>query len=183
VSAARAAVFLDRDGTINEDTAYVSRPEDMVLLPRAAPAIARLNDAGLPVVVVSNQSGIGRGYFTREEYDRIAARLDELLRAEGARLDATYICPHAPSDPLACDCRKPATLLFRRAAADLELDLQRSWFIGDRVRDVEPAAALGGRGILLLGPSTPPEDAARASRHFATAVSLWDAVDKVLGGA
>ena len=145
----RAAAFLDRDGTIIRDTDYVGSPDEVELLPGAAAAIRALNDAHIPVVVVTNQSGIARGYFTQADYERVAARLDELLRADGARIDATYVCPHLPEITGACECRKPGTLLFRRAAEDLGLDLARSWYIGDKPRDVEPARALGGTGILV----------------------------------
>lgn len=176
----RPAVFLDRDGTINVDTHYVSRPEDVALIPGAAPAIARLNAAGFPVIVVSNQSGIGRGYLTMEEYQRVEQRLAALLAEQGARVDATYICPHAPSTP-PCDCRKPGTALYHRAAAEHAIDLARSWFIGDRWRDIAPARVLGGRGILVPNAGTPDEDRALATREMEVAEGLEEAVGRVLG--
>ncbi|HEX6534292.1 MAG TPA: HAD family hydrolase [Gemmatimonadaceae bacterium] len=178
---ARPAVFLDRDGTLNADTGYPSRPEDVVLIEGAADAVARLNAAGLPVVVVSNQSGIGRGYLTSDDYERVRRRLEELLAAAGAHVDATYICPHAPGDP-PCECRKPGTLLFRRAAADLALDLARSWYIGDRWRDVSPALELGGHPLLVPSPATPPADLERAAERGVVAGSLGAAVGIVLDG-
>jgi histidinol-phosphate phosphatase family protein len=181
VTVARAAVFLDRDGTINVDTDYVSRPEDVALIPGAARAIARLNERAIPVIVVSNQSGIGRGYFSTAEYDRVRARIESLLAEEGARVDATYVCPHAPSEPPRCECRKPGTLLFRQAAADHGLDLSRSWYVGDKLRDVEPARALGGRGILVRGPATPPDDLRVAAPHFPVVDTLAQAVSDILG--
>jgi histidinol-phosphate phosphatase family protein len=158
----RPAAFLDRDGTIIEDMDYISRPEDVRLLSGAADAIRSLNGAGVPVIVVSNQSGIGRGYFDYDAFERVQTRIEELLRAEGARLDATYICPHAPSDPLACSCRKPGVGLFQRAAAEHDLDLPASWYVGDRWRDVEPALTLHGRGFLVPARSTPAVDLERA---------------------
>lgn len=182
----RPAVFLDRDGTINVDTHYLRRPEDVALLPGAAEAIARLNRAGVPVIVVSNQSGIGRGLLTCAEYELVRARLDELLAMRGAQVNATYICPHAPSaesgDPV-CDCRKPGTLLFRTAATDHSLDLARSTFIGDRWRDVAPALAFEARGILVPSPDTPASDVARASASAEMLVepTLGAAVARLLG--
>jgi histidinol-phosphate phosphatase family protein len=180
----RPAVFLDRDGTINVDTHYLRRPEDVQLIPGAAEAIARLNAAAIPVIVVSNQSGIGRGLLTQSEYDSVRARIEKLLARSGARIDATYICPHAPSSEGApmCECRKPGTLLFRTAAAEHSIDLQRSTFIGDRWRDVSPALELGGRGILIPSLDTHPSDLERARTGLAVVSTLGEAVDRVLGG-
>lgn len=180
----RRAVFLDRDGTINVDTHFVRRPEDVRLIPGAAEAIARLNAEGIPVVVVSNQSGIGRGLLTRAEYDAVRARIDELLALSGAHIDATYICPHAPSpDGTAlCQCRKPSTLLFRTAASEKSIDLSRSTFIGDRWRDVAPALELGARGILIPSPDTSAADVERARAELRVADTLGEAVDCVLDG-
>ena len=177
----RPAAFLDRDGTIIEDVAYLARPDDLRLLPGAADAVRRLNDAGLAVVVVTNQSAIARGLLDEATYERVRARLDEMLaEAAGARLDATYHCPHHPDFDVACACRKPGTALYERAARDLALDPARSLFVGDRLRDVLPARAFGGRGILIAGPATPPEDLARAEREFETVGSLAEAVDRIL---
>lgn len=181
----RPAVFLDRDGTINVDTHYLRRPEDVQLIPGAAEAIARLNAAGVPVIVVSNQSGIGRGLLTHVEYEAVRARIEELLVSAGARIDATYICPHAPSPDggvALCKCRKPGTLLFRTAAAEHSIDLSRSTFIGDRWRDVSPALELGARGILVPSPDTPPDNLARARNELEVAGTLAGAVDRVLRG-
>jgi histidinol-phosphate phosphatase family protein len=181
----RPAVFLDRDGTINLDTHYVRRPEDVQLIPGAAEAIARLNAAGIPVIVVSNQSGIGRGLMTRAEYDAVSARIDELLALSGARIDATYICPHAPSPDggaALCDCRKPGTLLFRTAATEHSIDLSRSTFIGDRWRDISPALELGARGILVPSSDTPSDDLRRARVELAVTDTLEAAVADVLRG-
>jgi D-glycero-D-manno-heptose 1,7-bisphosphate phosphatase len=175
----RPAAFLDRDGTIVQDTGYLRDPRTVALIPGAAGALRRLNDARVPVVVVTNQSGLARGLITAADYDAVRARMEALLVAEGARVEATYICPHAPDD--ACDCRKPAPLLFRRAAAEHSLDLGRSAYIGDRWRDAAPAATLGGFGMLVVRPTTPAEDLARAEADgIATVRSLDEAVDRFL---
>ena len=160
----RAAAFLDRDGTIIRDTGYVASPDDVELLPDAAPAIRALNDAGVAVVVVSNQSGLGRGYFSPADYERVQQRVADVLAAAGARLDAVYICPHAPAadGSPACECRKPGTLLYRRAAHEHGLALARSWCVGDRWRDVAPALELGARAILVPSPATPADELALA---------------------
>ena len=162
MSVSRPAAFLDRDGTIIEDVGFIARPDDARLLPGVADAIGALNDAGVPVVVVSNQSGIGRGYSSHDDFERVQARIEELLGTLGAHLDATYICPHSPNDLPPCTCRKPGVALFQRAARDHGLDLARSWYVGDKWRDVEPARILGGRGVLVPAPSTPPDDLAHA---------------------
>ena len=174
---ARPAAFLDRDGTIIEDENYLARPEQVHLLPGAADAVRRLNDAGIPVVIVTNQSGIARGLLTTEAYERVHQRLLELLANDGARIDAAYMCPHHPDFTGECNCRKPGTLLYRLAAAEHDLDVARSLFIGDRWRDIEPAQTLGGRGILIAGPATPTEDRERAEREGIDVVdSLAEAV-------
>lgn len=179
----RPAVFLDRDGTLIEDRHYLGDPAEVRLLPGAADAVRRLNDAGLAVVVVTNQSGIARGLLTEAAYLATARRLDELLAAEHARLDGQYYCPHLPELSGPCDCRKPGPLLYQRAGTDLGLDLARSWWIGDRLRDVEGAERFGGRGILVPGnagsePSQPP-----AAARWHTASGIPAAVDLVLATA
>lgn len=176
----RPAAFLDRDGTVIEDAHYIGRADDVRLLPGAAAAIARLNAAGVPVVIISNQSGIGRGLFTLDDYERVRARLDALLAAEGARLDATYICPHHPDTTGPCDCRKPGTLMHRQAAAALALDPARSAYVGDRWRDIAPALALGGRGILVPSPDTPRAEREQAERDAEVAATLGEAVERIL---
>jgi histidinol-phosphate phosphatase family protein len=169
--AARPAVFLDRDGTIIEDAGYLRDRDRVRLLPGAAQAIGRLNRAGIPAVVATNQSGIARGLLDEAAYQATRARLDRLLGDAGARLDGHYHCPHHPDITGPCDCRKPGLLLYRRAARDLGLDLEASWWIGDRPRDVEPATALGGRGILVGGAHAP---------GFAAAADLAEAVSRIL---
>jgi D-glycero-D-manno-heptose 1,7-bisphosphate phosphatase len=109
---ARRAAFLDRDGTIITDVSYIARPEDVRLVPGATTAIRRLNDNGIPVVVVTNQSGIAQRKFTTADYEAVRARVTELLAADHATIDAEYYCPHHPAMTGPCDCRKPARLLF-----------------------------------------------------------------------
>jgi D-glycero-D-manno-heptose 1,7-bisphosphate phosphatase len=177
----RGGVFLDRDGTIIDDVHYLARPELVRLRPGAGTAIARLNRAGIPVVVVTNQSGIARGMFSEAEYERVHERMVQLLAAERAHVDATYMCPHHPHYGGSCECRKPGTLLFRRAAREHRLDLERSTFVGDRWRDVSPGIALGGRGILIADDETPSEDVeAAVAARVPLARSLSDAVAQLL---
>lgn len=177
----RPVAFLDRDGTIMEDTGYPNDPATVALLPGAAAAIRRLNEAGIPVVVVTNQSGIARGYVTWAEYEGVRARLEALLAAEGARIDATALCPHAPELDGPCDCRKPATGGHHRAAAGLGREAWGGWCIGDRMSDVECAGPLAGTGVLVLtGQGANHADAARAAGH-AIAADLAAAVQFLLG--
>jgi histidinol-phosphate phosphatase family protein len=178
---ARLAAFLDRDGTIIRDAAYVRDPADVALLPGAAAAIRHLNAANIPVIVVTNQSGLARGLFTPRDYERVRRRIDELLAAERARIDATYACPHFPDISGPCECRKPGLKLYRDAIAEHGLDSAQSLFVGDRWRDVAPAASLGGRAIMLDVSSTPDEDRDRARLEgIPTARSLREAVDTFL---
>ena len=145
------AVFLDRDGTINHDTGYIDRPERLNLIPGAAKAIGRLNRAGVRVIVVSNQSAIGRGRLTREGLEGVHRKLRVLLEAEGARLDAIYACPHSP-DGRACRCRKPAPGMILWALQDFakdRIDLSRSYVVGDKEIDILLARAVGARPILV----------------------------------
>lgn len=175
------AAFIDRDGTIIRDAAYVRDPKDVELLPGAADAVRRLNERGIPVIVVTNQSGIARGYLGPDDYELVRQRLDVLLAESGARIDATYMCPHYPTITGECDCRKPGLALYKQAIGERNLDPARSLFTGDRWRDVAPGRALGGRGILLDVDSTPNEDRAMAVEVSAeTAESLGEAVDLFL---
>lgn len=170
-----SAVFLDRDGTIIRDLHYLSRPEQVELLDGAADAIARINAALVPAVVVTNQSGIGRGYFSVRDYEATEQRLNELLAERGAHLDATYYCPHTPEEK--CRCRKPDTLLFERAAEDLDIDLGSALFIGDRLRDIEPAERFGAKGVLIPIPTTPGDEIAHTMKSARVAESLSIALD------
>src|SRR5204863_2629343 len=124
-------------------------PGKVKLLPGAADAIKRLNEHGYLVVIVTNQSGIGRGRYTVLDYSAVQRRLVELLEAHDARVDGAYFCPHHPQFTGPCECRKPGLLLFREAQAALGLDLTRCCWVGDRLSDVEPARKLGGRALLV----------------------------------
>lgn len=175
MNALPSAAFLDRDGTIIVDREFISRPEDVELIEGAAEAVARINATLVPVVVVTNQSGIGRGYFTKTDYERVKERVDQLLAERGARIDATYFCPHKPEDD--CECRKPGRLLFDNAAMDLGIDLREALLIGDRLRDIEPAVAFGARGVLVPASHTPAEEVAQAMKSARVADSLATALD------
>jgi len=177
----RRAAFLDRDGTIIEDVDYIARPEQVRLRPTAAEAIALLNAHNVAVVVITNQSGIARGFFTVADYEAVQARVVEALAERGAHIDATYYCPHYPGVSGPCDCRKPRTRLFDEAIAALDLALLESMFAGDRARDVLPAGAFGGSAFLVTAPSTPPGDLEEAQHAGATIVdSLLEAVQRFL---
>lgn len=181
---ARPALFLDRDGTIIADAHYPSEPDQVALLAGAAVAIARANAAKIPVVVVTNQSGIARGHITEAQYESVRTRLDDLLLAQGAYVDATYHCPHWPERDGPCECRKPGIGMHRDAARAMGLSLTASVYMGDRWRDVHPALTTGGLGILVPGEETPMEDIVRA-REFArpgiqVATSITDAVAMAL---
>jgi D-glycero-D-manno-heptose 1,7-bisphosphate phosphatase len=176
----RRAAFLDRDGTLIEDRHYLADPAGVALIAGAAAAVRALNDAGVVVVIVTNQSGIARGYFGEADYERVAARVEELLAAEGARVDAAYHCPHHPSVSGPCACRKPGTLLYERAVAEHGLDPARSLYAGDRWRDVAPAHAFGGMGVLVATHDTAPADVLRAQAEAHVATTLGAAVERFL---
>jgi D-glycero-D-manno-heptose 1,7-bisphosphate phosphatase len=175
-----SVVFLDRDGTVMVDTRYPRDPAVVELAPGAAEAIGLLNDAGVPVAIVTNQSGIARGLLTEDDYRRVQARLEQLLADRGARIDASYHCPHHPDLTGPCDCRKPATKLFEQAAADLGADLRHAAFVGDRLRDVSPALRYGARGILVQAPSSPAEEVEQARALGAVVPSILAAVETLL---
>ena len=143
----QAAVFLDRDGTVIVDAGYPSDPAQVQLLPSAAAGLARLKQAGFKLVLISNQSGIGRGLVSPADAERVHDRLVDDLAAAGVTLDGAYYCPHAPAD--ACACRKPSPELIFRAARELEIDPARSFMVGDRVSDLEAGRRAGCRTILF----------------------------------
>ena len=176
----RPAVFLDRDGTLIEDRSYLRDPDQVTLLPGASGAVRRLDRAGLPVIVVTNQSGIARGRFTVADYEAVQQRLGALLAAQGARLDGAYFCPHHPQFTGPCDCRKPGLKLFRDAQAAFDIDFAQSWWVGDRLSDVQPARALGGHGVLVVtGDGNLHQGQARAGGVTVVA-DIGEAVEKIL---
>ncbi|MFN0099443.1 MAG: D-glycero-alpha-D-manno-heptose-1,7-bisphosphate 7-phosphatase [Gemmatimonadaceae bacterium] len=177
----RPALFCDRDGTIIRDAHYLRDPALVELLPGASAMLRNFAEAGYALVVVTNQSGIARGLLSEADYQAVRARLDAELATDGVRLDASMHCPHEPSISGPCRCRKPGTLLHEQAAAALDLDLTRSVYLGDRWRDVAPALALGGRGILVPGPDTPADDVMRARAEAEVAPTLADVTRLVLG--
>ena len=174
---ARSALFLDRDGTLIADAHYPSDPAQVVLLPGAARAVARANAATIPVVIVTNQSGIGRGHITEAQYETVRARLDELLALEGAHVDATYFCPHWPERDGQCACRKPGIGMHKDAAHAMQLSLPASVYVGDRWRDVQPAIAVGGLGILVPGAETPMDDLLRAREFTRPGVQVAESIE------
>jgi len=145
----RPAVFLDRDGTLIAEREYLADPDGVILLEGVPEALKQFREAGYALVVVTNQSGIARGLYSLEDYYSVAQRLDEYLIREGVRPDATYFCPHHPDFTGPCACRKPGLGMYQQAATELGLDLEGSFFVGDRPKDVLPAIELGGRGYMV----------------------------------
>jgi len=146
-------VFLDRDGTTNRDTGYIKTPDELQIFPGAVEAVARLKQAGARVVMITNQSGVGRGLFSIETLGAIHAKLRAVFDAGGAPFDGLYYCPHHPDD--GCACRKPGTVMVERAVADLGLDLSRVYVVGDQRRDIDLARRIGAKGILVTtGPTS-----------------------------
>ena len=183
----RRAVFLDRDGTIGEELGYVNHIDRFQIFPYAAEAIRELNQAKIPVVVVTNQSGIARNIFPESLVHEVHKKMIAELAAGGARVDAIYFCPHKSED--ACECRKPNPGLLDRAAREHALDLAGSWIVGDRYADLEMGHAVGARGILVMtGYGRGEYELHRATwprQPDALAENLRDAVRRILqnGGA
>lgn len=153
-------IFLDRDGTINEEVHYLYRAEDLRLIPGSAEAIRRFREAGYHVIVVTNQAGVGRGYYTEEEVDQLHAYLNQVLGEEGAHIDAFYFCPHHPEHGVGayrvrCRCRKPGVGMFEQAEEALfqetgvRIDKAHSFMIGDKRSDLEAGHNFGVRSILV----------------------------------
>ena len=178
-------VFLDRDGTLNYDPGYLKIAADLKLLPGVASALARLKQAGARLVVVTNQSGVGRGMITLKDLEAIHARLQGLLEQEQAALDAIYFCPHHPND--GCHCRKPNAGMVERAVSELQLDLRRSYMIGDHARDVQLAQRVGAKAILITSGSVDQQalDRLQAEQVMPDTVakSMAEAVDWILADA
>lgn len=155
----RPFVFLDRDGTLLADPGYLHRIEDYALLPGVIEGLRTLREAGFGLAIVTNQSGIGRGYFAQAAFEALQAHLLADLERGGVRIDASYFCPHLPD--AGCACRKPATGMLLRAEAELDADLAQSWVIGNAPSDVELARRAGCRAIRVGGEAASLEEAAR----------------------
>jgi D-glycero-D-manno-heptose 1,7-bisphosphate phosphatase len=156
------AVFLDRDGTVNEEAGYLDDLSKLRLLPGAGAAIKRLNEAGFQVVLVTNQSGVARGYFPESLVHDAHALLCKMLKSEGARIDAVYYCPHHPKAgnshyTVDCECRKPKTGLIDRAVKELGIDRGHSYMVGDKWSDVELAQRAGVHAVLVMSGFAPDD--------------------------
>jgi D-glycero-D-manno-heptose 1,7-bisphosphate phosphatase len=159
---ASRAVFLDRDGTISREVGYIRDLDHLELLPKSAEAIRRLNRSGMKVIVVTNQSGVARGYYPEAHVRRVNDRLTALLKAEGAELDGIYYCPHHPTEgsgpyTQSCRCRKPEPGMLHQAALDQPIDLGRSFVVGDKLTDMEMAHRVGAKGVMVLTGHGPDE--------------------------
>jgi rfaE bifunctional protein nucleotidyltransferase chain/domain len=141
------AVFLDRDGTINKEISYLHDPEDFEILPNALKGIKKVQDMGYKIIIVSNQPGIGMGYYTKEDFYRVNREMLSLFSKAAILVDKIYFCPHSKSEK--CDCRKPGQSLIKRAKEDLNLDLPNSFFIGDKSSDMETGKRAGMKTILV----------------------------------
>ena len=178
----RPAVFIDRDGTLNEEVDYLCRPQEAVLTPGAGRAISVLNERGIPVLVISNQAGIGKGKFGWKDYESVMHRLDELLAGAGARIDGAYVCPFHPSaqddyrHPSHPD-RKPNPGMLMRAAREHHIDLANSWMIGDKTIDLEAGRNAGCRVALVRTGYGTATDGALAD---VVAANLAEAIEKIL---
>jgi D-glycero-D-manno-heptose 1,7-bisphosphate phosphatase len=183
------AVFLDRDGTVNEEVGYLTDLSRLRLIAGAGAAIKRLNHAGYKVILVTNQSGVARGYFPESLVHEAHERLTNMLREEGAVLDGIYYCPHHPTAgnanyTMACDCRKPGTGLIDTAAMDFDIDINRSFMIGDKWSDVELAQRAGVHAILVMSGFAPDEPGNKRPDHVLdpdyTASNISEAVDWII---
>lgn len=186
----RPAVFIDRDGTISEEVGYVNHPSRFRLFSYSAEAIKVLNDNGWLAIVITNQAGVARGYFSEDVIVNVHKQLESDLRVGSAQLDAIYYCAHHPSvgEPpyrFDCDCRKPKTGLIDRAAQDFEIDLAASWMAGDRYSDVELARNAGLHSAFLLsGYGRGEWEYQRGSWNYQPDLvceNLLDAVKKIVG--
>lgn len=169
------AVFLDRDGTLMQDVGYPRHPDQVVLLPGTAEALAACRKAGFRLAIISNQSGVGRGYFGTDAVDAVHTRLLALLAQQGVRIDDSQYCLHAPED--ACACRKPSPLMIQRSAKTLDADLSRSFMVGDKPSDVEAGRRAGCHSVLLGAQSEPSGPGSQVS-----SVRDWEAALRLILG-
>ncbi len=183
------AVFLDRDGTLVEPRHYPSSPDELILYPNLAPQLRHLREAGFRLAIITNQSGVARGYFDEDDLERMHESITLELRGQGVEIDGIFYCPHHPDGvvpelSITCSCRKPEPGLLREAAADLQVDLERSWFIGDILDDVEAGNRAGCRTILVdLGTESPPTAPIRTPNYVASdtehALRIVRAVERI----
>ena len=164
----RPWLILDRDDTLLDDPGYLSDPEAVKFLPDALEGLERFHRAGWPLVLVTNQSGVGRGYFGLEEVQAVHRRLEEMLAEKGVELAGIYLCPHAPQE--GCPCRKPETRLAERAASDLGLDLAKSVMVGDKLSDLELGRRIGSKFVAQIVAKREP--LAQADGHFESLTEL-----------
>lgn len=186
------AVFLDRDGTINEEAGYMDSLEKLKIIPEAFEAIKLINENGMKAITISNQSGIGRGILTEEFVISINRTIQLGLNEKGARIDKFYFCPHHPKEAkgiylLKCDCRKPAPGMLLQAAQEFNIDLTRSYFIGDRLIDIETGKRVGAKGILVrtgygedLINNIGPDKATPENKPDFVALDILEAVEWIL---
>lgn len=167
------AVFLDRDGTLMQDVGYPRHPDQVALLPGVTEALAACRNAGFLLAIISNQSGVGRGYFDIDAVDAVHTRLLTLLAQQGVRIDDSQYCLHAPDD--GCACRKPSPLMIQRSARKLGADLSRSFMVGDKTSDTEAGRRAGCHSILLGSQA----EAAGAESHVSSARD-WEAVLRLI---
>jgi len=183
------AVFLDRDGVISEEVGYIADREHLRLIPQSAKAVKLINQSGLKIIAITNQSGVARGYFSEEMLGHIHRKMEKLLSDQGAFLDGIYYCPHHPEGTVEayrvkCDCRKPATGLLIQAAQEHSIDVSSSYLVGDKRTDIECAHRAGAKGILVLTGYGKDElrkinRAALAQPHY-IAADLLDAVQWII---
>jgi D-glycero-D-manno-heptose 1,7-bisphosphate phosphatase len=183
------AVFVDRDGVISEEVGYIGDREQLRLIPQSAEAVKLINQSGLKIIAITNQSGVARGYFSEEMLAHIHRKMEKLLSGQGAFLDGIYYCPHHPEGTITayrmkCDCRKPATGLLIQAAQEHAIDVSSSYLVGDKRTDIECAHRAGAKGILVLtgygkDELTKINKAALAQPHY-IAADLLNAVQWII---
>ncbi len=182
----RRAAFLDRDGTIIADIGYLDDPEDIDFIPGAAMAIRSLNEAGIAVIILSNQSGVARGFFSIEKAREIETALIEKLKEQGALVDASYFCPHHPEGKvpefsLRCRCRKPLPGMAETAATRFNIDMSKSWVIGDKASDIGLAKNIGAEALLVrTGVGKETETALDPGDSIAVFDTISEAVNRII---
>jgi len=149
------AVFLDRDGTINEEVGYINHPDQLVIFPFVSEGIRIINNLGLKVIIVTNQSGIARGYFNESQLKKIHRHMIDILKDDGARIDGIYYCPHHPLEGkgqylIECNCRKPKPGMITQAAKDHQIDLKNSYMVGDRFNDIRFAKRMNLKSAFVM---------------------------------